>query len=186
MISRSPGHVLTARMLVLTLLAGCSTSIATLRPRGTAASGDAIGRQRGPGLAGLPDGLGGGRTADGRDTARISGPRDRVRTAARSGAGMAEQRVCRTSSVPRGWITVAYERSANACPARVAGDSSANAAVIVRYASAPINTRLDVCADQVTPAGWTTVRDEAVEDAGACPGAARSGQITVRRIRRDF
>ncbi len=74
------------------------------------------------------------------------------------------------------------------CPGRgVRGtDSVATVAVIVRYATAPLGTRLDVCVDQSIPYGWTRVSNEALGDSGACPQAAPRGQDTARRIERTF
>lgn len=94
-----------------------------------------------------------------------------------------ERRVCRTTSVPRGWIAVAYVSVPGQCPARDGADSLATSSVLARHAGRPRGALLDVCADQPTPSGWERVRDE-VEGADRCPGAAPAGSPTTRRIRR--
>ena len=96
-----------------------------------------------------------------------------------------ERRVCRTSGVPRGWIAVAYvEDAAGQCPARTGADSTATSMVLLRHTGWPRGTELDVCADQRTPGGWERVMHEDPADATRCPGAARGGEPTTRRIRR--
>jgi len=111
---------------------------------------------------------------------------DRAGTASRT-REVDEQQVCRSSGAPRGWIAVAYFSASEQCPARAGGDSastSATAAIITHYAVRPVGTELDVCVDQNTPIGWESVTDEAAEDTGRCPGAARGDKPTTRRIRR--
>jgi hypothetical protein len=93
------------------------------------------------------------------------------------------RQVCRASAVPRGWIAVAYVSSAGQCPARSGADSTATAAVLMRYADEALGMELDVCADQVIPRGWALAREEA-NDANQCPGAARDDKPTTKRIRR--
>ena len=104
----------------------------------------------------------------------------RLTTATASGA----RRVCRGTSLPGGWIAVAYEAATEGeCPAR--GDGTPRRiAVLVRYVDYPRGSTLDVCADQPLPRSWAIERDEQV-DAGACPGAAKDGgSATVRIYRR--
>ena len=95
------------------------------------------------------------------------------------------RRVCRTGSRPRGWIAVAYVSSGEGdCPALSKSDSGATAtvAVLTHYVDLPLETVLDVCADEPTPRGW--VKDDSVADASdSCPSAERNGSSTYR-IRR--
>lgn len=167
-----------ACLATLAALGACGTLISSFQPRvggrGTTQP--------------TTDAFGTGRTVSGRDTTLLGRPRDRVRPTPNGGGELAQRRLCRASGVPSGWIAVAYEASTDQCPGRgVRGtDSVATVAVIVRYATAPLGTRLDVCVDQSTPFGWTWVSDEGPGDPGACPQAAPRGQETVRRIERTF
>jgi hypothetical protein len=104
---------------------------------------------------------------------------DRMNTRTSSDA----RRVCRGTSMPSGWIAVAYETATEGeCPAR--GDGTPRrVAVIVRYGDYPVGATLDVCADQPLPRRWEIVRDEHV-DGGACPGAAKDGASAMKRILR--
>ncbi|MGZ8377187.1 MAG: hypothetical protein ACXWZS_12630 [Gemmatirosa sp.] len=97
-----------------------------------------------------------------------------------------ERRVCRTSSVPRGWIVVDYVPAMGECPARAGADSAATAAVLTRYAGLHRGATLEVCADQRTPRDWELVRDQVppVVDASRCLGAVRDGSAPTRVIRR--
>jgi hypothetical protein len=110
-----------------------------------------------------------------------------------SGVGDAGTRVvCRGTAPPSGWIAINYVPAPEQCPRRGAGapsaDSTANAAVLTRYAGHAVGTVLRVCADQRTPADWGLVAegdDARTADGGArCPGAVREGAPTTRRIRR--
>ena len=109
-----------------------------------------------------------------------------------SGVGDAGTRVvCRGTAPPRGWIAVDYVPAPEQCP-RGAGtfsaDSTANAAVLTRYAGHAVGTVLTVCADQRTPTDWGLVAagdDAGTANAGTrCPGAGREGAPTTKRIRR--
>ncbi len=166
------------RLIVGTLVAAltasaCYSFAPSLRPRGTAA----------PGLPTTADAIGASRGVAGRDTTLLGRPRDRATPIAGDRGQLDVRRVCRTSSFPRGYIAVSYEGGSGDCP-RVGSDSAATVAVIVNYANAAYDTRLDICADQPVPLGWSTVRDESPSDPGACPSAVRKGD-TVLRIRRD-
>ena len=115
------------------------------------------------------------------------GPAGSERPNATRGRHVDERLVCRTSGAPRGWIAVAYVSSPDQCPPRAGADSAAataTAALVTNYADRPRGSMLDVCADQPTPPGWQTLSDESVEDASRCPGAARDGRPTAKRIRR--
>ncbi len=179
------------RLLVGALLTGasavalgaCGSVIASLRP-----SVGSPGVVPARGVYGVGQdiyGTGGG-VAGIWDTTRLGRARDRGRVTPAAGGQLAQRTVCRATGVPGGWIAVAYQASTEQCPGGVRSrtDSAATAAVIVRYAGAPLGTRLDVCADQGVPSGWIPATDEGPGDVSACPGAARSGQSTVRRIER--
>ena len=142
---------------------------------------------QGRGLApGDAPGVGMGRAAIRSDTGLLARARDRPGAVVHNTGGLTERRQCRTIGVPSGWLAVAYESSSADCPVRTPGasDSTSAVVVIVRYETAPLGTRLDVCANQSTPSGWSWVTDESPDSPDACPGAGRDGE-TVRRIRRD-
>lgn len=89
------------------------------------------------------------------------------------------RRVCRTGSLPSGWIAVAYDAaSGDECPK---GKADYPVAVIVRYQSQPPSTVLDVCADQRVPPNW---QELGTADDEHCPGAAPGGGAATKRIRR--
>lgn len=164
-------------------LAACGGFVSSFRPtvgepRGTGPTNDAFGTGRADA---------GGLLA-GRDSTFFGRPRDRVRAASGESGALAQRRQCRTGAIASGWIAVAYEASAGQCPGRSVGgaDSAATVAVLVRYATAPVGTRLDVCADQPIPGGWNEVTDEGPGDLSACPQAAPPGKPTAVRIRRSY
>ncbi|MDF1505052.1 hypothetical protein [Roseisolibacter sp. H3M3-2] len=95
-----------------------------------------------------------------------------------------QRRICRTESVPREWIAVAYVEAEGQCPARQDVGTSANAAIITHLPTKSLGTVLDVCLDQRVPIDWQILRGEPVADPAACPGAARGEAPTTRRIRR--
>ena len=91
----------------------------------------------------------------------------------------ASRRVCRTGSLPSGWIAIAYDAaSGDECPK---SKRDYPIAVIVRYQSQPPSTVLDVCADQRVPPNWEGLGTAADEH---CPGAAPGGGSATKRIRR--
>lgn len=99
-----------------------------------------------------------------------------------AGAGVL-RRICRTSSVPRGWIAIRYVADADECPTSPDAENRYTAAVIQRYSGEPIGAVLTVCADQRIPSGW--VRDRDPESTDGCLGArVRDGAPTTRVIRR--
>lgn len=169
-----------AGFLLAALAAGaagaCSALAPTFRPQG--------GRSGAPAPA-IGDAIGTAGPA-GRDPSLLGRPRDRATRLPNEG-GLDVRRVCRSSSFPRGWIAVSYEGSASGCPRTGprSADSVATVAVIVRYATATVGTRLDICADQSVPNGWNRVSDEGPGDPGACPQAVRRGD-TVVRVERDY
>lgn len=91
------------------------------------------------------------------------------------------RRVCRAAGWPRGWIPTAYVEAPGECPAR---DDVYNAAVIARYDRRPAASVMEVCADQVTPAGWVDQGDASVAAAERCPGAGKDGAGAAKRIRK--
>ena len=172
--SRPAFRVATASLL-LAGVAACGV-VSSVRPRASTSTGPrAIPGQPAP--TGVP-----GASSSPR------GPTGRERpNATRGTQHVDEQLVCRTSGVPGGWIAVAYVSASDRCPARAGADSAAataTAALVTNYADRPRGSMLDVCADQPVPPGWHTVSDESVEDGSRCPGAARDGRATARRIRR--
>lgn len=153
--------------------AACSTIEPTFRPR--AGRGNATY----PSIADVTPNAG-------RDTTLLGRPRDRATRPPNDRGHLDVRRVCRSSVFPRGFIAVGYEGASSDCPrATATGDSVAAVAVVVRYTTAPVGARLDVCADQAVPSGWSLVSDEAPGDPGACPRATRHGD-TVRRIERVY
>lgn len=166
--------------------AACSTLAPTFRPRVGVG-----GRSGSPGTSGgltppvtSVDPAGG--RASGRDSLGVGRPRDRVQRLPNDRGQLDVRRVCRNASFPRGYIATAYESSASQCPLSPGrADSVGTVAVLVRYDAAPVGTRLDMCADQVIPSGWSPARDEGPGDPGACPGATRNGD-TVQRIVRTY
>jgi hypothetical protein len=95
-----------------------------------------------------------------------------------------ERRVCKSSSWPRGWVATMYQRSGSECPAGRGADSVGMMAVITRHDQLPRNSVLDICADQMIPAGWELLSREPEDLADLCPGAAKQGSSSVKRIRR--
>ena len=91
--------------------------------------------------------------------------------------------------MPRGWIAGDYIAAPGSCPSSNGkSDTSAYAAVIVRYSTLPPGAILTVCADQHMPYDWTR-EPEQETDAGStqCPrmaGDTRTGPNIVR-IRRN-
>jgi hypothetical protein len=106
--------------------------------------------------------------------------------------GVGTRVVCRGTAPPNGWIAVEYVPAPEQCPARGPGgpsaDSTANAAVLTRYAGYAVGAELMVCADQRVPANWGLVAEgdaeRAAEGAARCPGAVREGAPTTKHIRR--
>lgn len=148
-----------ARLLALGMVAVCSACGVTLSPR--VEMGDGYGDQ----ARGLPE--------------RPSPP------GVTPGGDAIAREVCRTGSMPRGWIAVRYTSSSERCPAPPDGDDQYTTAVIYRYSNAPLGSTMTVCADQGLPQGWSRLGGE-VADAD-CPGArVREGAPTtyvMRRIR---
>ena len=90
-------------------------------------------------------------------------------------------RACRTSSIPRGWIAVAYIPVGNECPTADSYDGY-NGVVLERYRDRSTGTVLAVCSDQRTPSGWA---DKAAPPDIACPGPRVSeGDPTAKLITR--
>ena len=88
--------------------------------------------------------------------------------------------------MPRGWIAVDYVSSSGGCRNRMR-DAGPNTAIIVRYATLPLETILIVCSDQHMPYDWAREPEEATDASSTqCPrkpGDTRTGP-TVVRIRR--
>lgn len=171
-----------ALALVLTGAAGC----AALRPTSVGVRGGSGDGPRPRG--GLPaDAPAAGPAAPGRppspEPGALPGPRGRP-APVRATRHASERRVCRAGGAPRGWIAVAYVSAAGECPARSGADSAATVAVIVRHAEWPRGAVLEVCADQRVPRAWVVDAQHAPEDPGRCPGAARAGAATTKRLRR--
>lgn len=161
---------------VITMLsAGVLCACSSFRPRASTGSGSNGGRfePRRPGDTRTGGDIGGRGLPVGAPAA----------VAGRAVGGV--RRVCRTGSRPRGWIAVAYVSAGEGdCPALSKSDSGATAtvAVLTHHADLPLDTELDVCADEPTPRGW--IKHDTVADASdACPGAERNGSSTYR-IRR--
>lgn len=97
------------------------------------------------------------------------------------GSGPTTTRACRASSIPRGWIAVAYIPVGDECPTADSYDGY-NGVVLERHRDRPTGTVLAVCADQRTPSGWT---DKTAPPDVACPGARVSeGHPTAKLITR--
>jgi hypothetical protein len=95
-----------------------------------------------------------------------------------------ERRVCKATGWPRGWVATMYERAGGECPAGRGADSTGMMAVITRHELLPRESILDICADQIIPAGWLLISREPQEAGEFCPGAEKSGASSVKRIRR--
>jgi len=152
-------HAFGAATLVLTLLAGCGT---TVRPHITTGEPD------------LPFG---------------SPPRDRLgpplapdREEARDANPMVDQ-VCRVHSMRSGWIATRYAESTLNCPKSTDPEDPYTTAIIERYTQKQIGETMVVCADQPVPRDW--VREYNRDVSATCPGARVSeGSSTVMVIRR--
>jgi hypothetical protein len=97
----------------------------------------------------------------------------------------AVDRICRASSMPRGWIAIGYEASQGKCPATPRVDAEYSLAVIERHSHMPVGTVMLACADQPVPRNW--VREWHLEPHASCAGArVRDGAPTsylMRRVR---
>jgi hypothetical protein len=103
-------------------------------------------------------------------------------TPERTSAGeVAARQVCRGSR-PSGWIAVRYVADED-CASSADEENPYTGAVIRKYRTLPLGSRLTVCADQGVPRGW--VREYAGPSAGHCPGArVDEGAATVYVMRR--
>jgi hypothetical protein len=92
-------------------------------------------------------------------------------------------RICRSASVPRGWIAVAYEAAPAGQCLGYQGEQDFAVAVIERHDRKPMGSIMVVCADQPVPRSW--VREHRSEPLPGCEGArVRSGNATSYAIRR--
>lgn len=93
-------------------------------------------------------------------------------------------RICRTRSMPRGWIAIAYVFGGDECPPSRDPEDLYTAATIQRYADRSVGTVMRVCADQPVPRGW--VREYGRDPGGDCPGARVSADqptsVIIRRV----
>jgi hypothetical protein len=92
-------------------------------------------------------------------------------------------RICRSTSVPRGWIAVAYEAAPAGQCLGYRGEQGFAVAVIERHDRKPVGSIMIVCADQPIPRSW--MREHPREPLPGCEGArVRSGNATSYAIRR--
>jgi hypothetical protein len=145
---------------LLVAQAGCGMSV---RPR--ASTGDTAG----------PLDAGGGRRAGAVRPPPISDRYD---------AGPVVDRICRTASVPGGWIAVAYEAApAGVCTRSEGVEDGYSLAVIQRHSNRPAGSVMAVCADQPLPRDW--YREWNRDPDISCPGArVREGAPTSYLMRK--
>jgi hypothetical protein len=92
-------------------------------------------------------------------------------------------RICRSASIPRGWIAVAYEAAPAGQCLGGPGEQEYAVAVIERHDRKPAGSIMIVCADQPVPRSW--VREHQRDAQPGCEGArVRSGDDTSYVIRR--
>ncbi len=110
---------------------------------------------------------------------RMPRPGTSVVPSAPPGANM--QYVCR-GNVPSGWIAVDYLEDAEGC---ATSRSRYSVAAAVRLTATPVNSSLEVCADQMIPRDWREVR--LLPGDARCPSNkpdADPSRATVREISR--
>lgn len=153
------------------LLVGC----AALQPSSVGIRGGRSTSGARPRVGDLPNDPAAGPTADPSRADVPAGPR-------RTTAAATTRRICRSGSRPAGWIAVAYEaESGDECPRAGTTASEHPIAVYVRYAGQPVQTTLEICADQPIPFEWV---DDGAVDSGQCPGAGPDGASAMKRIRK--
>ena len=92
--------------------------------------------------------------------------------------------VCRTSGNGDGWIAIDYLENGEGCATSAKTGRGHPYALVVDYHPYAIGDVLEVCGDEMVPAGWTV--EQWLDPDGRCPPDHRSSedQKTVKRIRR--
>jgi hypothetical protein len=98
-------------------------------------------------------------------------------------ASASVDQVCRTKSIPSGWIAVDYLTDAG-CQTPSGSSNPYNVALIARYGDTPVGQTMVVCADQPAPRGWA--RETTSTDDGRCRDGSEGGgsrTVVIRRLR---
>lgn len=87
---------------------------------------------------------------------------------------------CRIGPRPSGWVAVTYLRLGEECAAFA--ETPFNGVLLQKYRGRPVNSVMEICADQMVPRGWIEVSPAEGDCVGAKVGENRPRAIRIRRV----